>query len=189
MADTMTFPKTLDEFMEECKIVDTEQVYTNGAELVPIFRIKQWEDAQTVDTVPVIRCKDCKHWLPHEQFGFDADNDEYHNYCGLLVPDDDYYAFTREAYEYCSRAEPVIRCKDCVWHCDNSCSIHPYEPMRDNDFCSRAERKPLPIKRGHWIEKSTGGEHFTCCSECGYVEWNETNNYCPNCGADMRGEK
>ena len=53
----------------------------------------------------LIRCKDCKHWLPHEQFGFDADNDEYHNYCGRLVPDDDYYAYTREADEYCSRAE------------------------------------------------------------------------------------
>lgn len=45
MADLMTFPKTLDEFMEQYKIVDAEQVYTNGAELVPIFRIKQWEDA------------------------------------------------------------------------------------------------------------------------------------------------
>jgi hypothetical protein len=54
----------------------------------------------------LIRCKDCKHWLPHEQFGFDYDNGEYHNYCALLVPeDDDYYAFTREADEFCSRAE------------------------------------------------------------------------------------
>lgn len=60
----------------------------------------------TVDAVPVIRCKDCKHWLPHAQFGFDEDNNEYHNYCALLVPeDDDYYAFTREADEFCSRAE------------------------------------------------------------------------------------
>ena len=52
------------------------------------------------------RCKDCKHWLPHAQFGFDEGNNEYHNYCALLVPeDDDYYAFTREADEFCSRAE------------------------------------------------------------------------------------
>lgn len=42
MADLMTFPKTADEFMEQYKIVDTEEVYTNGAELVPIFRMKQW---------------------------------------------------------------------------------------------------------------------------------------------------
>lgn len=42
MADAMTFPKTVDEFMEQYKIVDVEEVYTNGAELVPIFRMKQW---------------------------------------------------------------------------------------------------------------------------------------------------
>ena len=42
MADMMTFPDTVEEFMEEYKLVDTEQVYTNGTELVPIFRMKQW---------------------------------------------------------------------------------------------------------------------------------------------------
>lgn len=62
-------------------------------------------DAPTVDAVPVIRCKDCKYWLPHSQFGFDEDNDEYYDYCELLVPDDDYYAITRQADDFCSRAE------------------------------------------------------------------------------------
>lgn len=52
-----------------------------------------------------IRCKNCKYWLPHSQFGFDEDNDEYYDYCELLVPDDDYYAITRQAEDYCSRAE------------------------------------------------------------------------------------
>lgn len=42
MSDMQTFPDTVDEFMEHYKIVDTEQVYTNGVELVPIFRMKQW---------------------------------------------------------------------------------------------------------------------------------------------------
>lgn len=44
MADMMTFPNTVEEFMEKYKITDTEQIYTNGAELVPIFRMKQWFD-------------------------------------------------------------------------------------------------------------------------------------------------
>ena len=42
MADLMTFPNTVEEFMEQYKITDTEQIYTNGADLVPIFRMKQW---------------------------------------------------------------------------------------------------------------------------------------------------
>lgn len=45
-----------------------------------------------------------------------------------------------------------------------------------------------PVRHGKWIGKSTGGEYFDCCSECGYVEWDAPNNYCPRCGAKMRGE-
>ena len=40
-------------------------------------------------------------------------------------------------------------------------------------------------KKGKWITKSTNGEMFDCCSACGYVEWDEPKNFCPNCGARM----
>ena len=40
--------------------------------------------------------------------------------------------------------------------------------------------------KGEWILKSTNGEWFDCCSKCGYVEWDNPSNFCPNCGADMR---
>ena len=62
-------------------------------------------DAPTVDAVEVVRCKDCKYWCPHTQCGFDEDNDEYHDYCGLLIPDDDFYAYTRKPDDYCSYGE------------------------------------------------------------------------------------
>ena len=42
MCDVMMFPDTAEEFIEQYKIVDTDQVYTNGAELIPIFRMRQW---------------------------------------------------------------------------------------------------------------------------------------------------
>ena len=38
----MKFPKTVEEFMEQNKVVDTDNVYSNGIEFVPIFRMKQW---------------------------------------------------------------------------------------------------------------------------------------------------
>ena len=41
--------KSLDDFMESYKIVDTEEIYSNGIELVPIFRIKQWEEYNNKD--------------------------------------------------------------------------------------------------------------------------------------------
>ena len=42
MSDRMTFPDTAEEFMEQYKVVDTDHVYSNGVEFVPIFRMKQW---------------------------------------------------------------------------------------------------------------------------------------------------
>lgn len=44
MEDVMTFPKSVDEFMEQYKLVDEDHVYSNGTAFVPIFRMKQWFD-------------------------------------------------------------------------------------------------------------------------------------------------
>lgn len=41
MSDCMAFPKTAEEFIEQYKFTDTKQEYTNGAELIPVFRVKQ----------------------------------------------------------------------------------------------------------------------------------------------------
>lgn len=51
MCNVMEFPETVEEFMEDYKVVDTEQVYSNGAEYVPIFRMKQWFQAHEAISV------------------------------------------------------------------------------------------------------------------------------------------
>lgn len=40
MGEIMQLPETVEEFMQQYKITDTQQVYTNGTELVPISRMK-----------------------------------------------------------------------------------------------------------------------------------------------------
>lgn len=66
MGDTMTFPATVEEFMEQYKMTDTEHVYSNGTEFVPIYRMKQWlehcrnQQRPPIDAVPVVRCGQCK---------------------------------------------------------------------------------------------------------------------------------
>ena len=68
MGDMMTFPASVEEFMEQYKMTDTEHVYSNGTEYVPIYRMKQWfehcrnQQRPTVDAVPVVRCRECKHY-------------------------------------------------------------------------------------------------------------------------------
>ena len=41
MADKMEFPKTMREFIDNHSFKDSEEIYTNGAELVPVFRVEQ----------------------------------------------------------------------------------------------------------------------------------------------------
>lgn len=38
----MDFPDTFDEFVKQNAFKDTNEVYTNGAELIPVFRVRQW---------------------------------------------------------------------------------------------------------------------------------------------------
>ena len=48
--------------------------------------------------------------------------------------------------------------------------------------------EPQRIK-GRWIDVTkTGGAELWKCSECGELEL-EDSYFCPNCGADMRGEQ
>ena len=61
MADMMAFPETVEEFMEQYKITDRKQIYTNGAELVPIFRMKQWFEHK-----PELQWIQCSEKLPEE---------------------------------------------------------------------------------------------------------------------------
>ena len=51
---TMMFPNTVREFMEQYKMVDTEHIYSNGIEYVPIFRMEQWFAHQA----------DIPRWIP-----------------------------------------------------------------------------------------------------------------------------
>ena len=70
MGDMMTFPATVEEFMEQYKMTDTEHVYSNGTEYVPIYRMMQWfehcrdQHLLTIDAVEVVRCDKCKHCDP-----------------------------------------------------------------------------------------------------------------------------
>ncbi len=51
------------------------------------------------------------------------------------------------------------------------------------------------VKRGKWIKKQDDVCYWTACSECGnktpYDRWHQgwESPFCPNCGADMRGEE
>lgn len=58
MCDVMKFPNTWEEFEKCYGFTDTEEVYTNGARLIPSFRVEQWlYHVGGVDVVTVRRGK------------------------------------------------------------------------------------------------------------------------------------
>lgn len=44
MNEEMKFPKTFEEFIKQYSFFDKQQIYTNGSELIQVFRIKQWKE-------------------------------------------------------------------------------------------------------------------------------------------------
>lgn len=74
------------------------------------------------------------------------------------------------------------------------------EPIPNSDEINKALEKGELYKQGfedamrkfkrpqgNWIYKCCCGEGFPKCSICGEIN-DVTSNFCPDCGADMRGE-
>ena len=59
-----------------------------------------------------------------------------------------------------------------------------------NDFENIIDDVPTVKTRpqGEWINQFIGGNECVMCSEC-KLHFDIGTNYCPNCGADMRGKE
>lgn len=65
----MEFPETFEEFAKEYGFKDNEEVYTNGSDLIPIFRVKQWLEHDNklcrIETDTAYECgKHANKWIP-----------------------------------------------------------------------------------------------------------------------------
>lgn len=82
--------------------------------------------------------------------------------------------------------------KNCGPNAHKGCNVCIESRKKSAEECI-SELKETERKNGHWIERSLpnllGISKF--CSICGsnYGMPHEIYNYCPNCGADMRGEQ
>ena len=81
--EIMIFPDTVEEFMNRYKIVDTEEVYTNRAEMVPIFRMMQWFEHQEAK-----RSEPCVDTISR-QMAIDALENEVRLIDGYYIMDDE----------------------------------------------------------------------------------------------------
>lgn len=89
-----------------------------------------------------------------------------------------------------------MTCKDCVYspicklYADFGVTDVPYD---ENDICRLFKIKIdlVGVVHGRWIKRQFADEPTAFgyrCSEC-HLTYDFDTNYCPNCGADMRGDK
>ena len=76
----------------------------------------------------------------------------------------------------------VEKMADGHWYHGNGKVGGEFHPTKPNDKERYGEY--VKVKHGRWIEDEYGIPH---CSECKAINLTVYRNYCPNCGADMRG--
>lgn len=60
MSECMDFPQTFEKFAEQYKMTDTEKIYSNGTDYIPVFRVMQWlQHTDALSKKTVIKCKNC----------------------------------------------------------------------------------------------------------------------------------
>lgn len=85
MADIQTFPIIWEDFVKTYEFRDKEELYTNGAMLIPSFRVEQMVKhyfAEPMSRPNIVRCKDCKHFTPRGTHKFENGkvNEDYCDY-------------------------------------------------------------------------------------------------------------
>ena len=212
MADSMSFPNTFDECAEQFKIIDKEEVYTNGIELIPIFRVKQWL-AHKADVVEIPKSD-----IGDLSDGYHTFNELYRHRAVLFsvicnsVPDKAWKSKlhdTGDMFEGMFIAGIETPEGQATYHCD----IEPYwdmfkvrelekAPKWDGhtpaDVINRIAKLSAyvaEVSHGEWFLLDECANEGVYCSICHkkvykkcYANQKLKSIYCPNCGAKMDGE-
>ena len=97
--------------------------------------------------------------------------------------------------EYISRDEALKAMQYCCENCDNynGAMCRACDNADEMDIiCDIHTADVQPVKRGEWVYSDIpifGNPYGRyCCSLCGSAMDSGTDNYCPCCGANMRGD-
>ena len=165
MSDCMHFPDTVEEFMEQYKMTDTKQVYSNGIEYVPIFRMEQWFEHEKAQLSKEGTTKD----VTSDLISRTETVEQLQGVLDVTIPITDYDD------GYIDGVEVGV---------STVSTMPPAQPER---------------KKGEWLPDNNNAYEMrfvcSCCKESevvptiGFTKYKPLWDFCPNCGADMRGEK
>ena len=72
---------------------------------------------------------------------------------------------------------------------------NPYEIIETNTVLISIDEQPtveaVPVVHGEWVNEYINryGHPCHCCSVCGFKASYQDENFCPECGADMRKDE
>ena len=72
MNECMEFPETFKEFAKSYGFKDSKEVYTNGSELIPVFRVEQWLEHRQAEILDKISAEIEEMKYPQKASKFDA---------------------------------------------------------------------------------------------------------------------
>ena len=84
--------------------------------------------------------------------------------------------------------DDLIKRHDAINALCDYCSMTKAGDRCTDDFCPdvwHLKEVPSAQKKGEWIDM----DDHVMCSCCGATHYGADKNYCPNCGADMKGDK
>ena len=84
--------------------------------------------------------------------------------------------------------ELVIKIPEEQYRTLNAKSQSDVVTVIDNTLLIKAIKNGVPLPKGHWKYLASGNARHLYCSECKYGALFES-DFCPNCGAEMRGSK
>ena len=80
--------------------------------------------------------------------------------------------------------------REAMEFCKTISHMQEHAPLID-EFIGAIDDMPTldaaPVRRGEWVYEKIGDKTRCFCSECGDQPMRFEPNFCPNCGADMRG--
>ena len=179
MNEEMKFPETFEQFAREYGFKDSKEVYTNGSDLIQVFRVKQWLGHEMSVEEYRQRMIQAFH---------NADCDELIATCAL--PTEKGFKHLEWLLKNHYKKEPCEECvgRQAVLDAISRIGLQKSDTKEVQAVaeCLKAvEVLPLAVSQqrtGHWIEDEY--EMKVWCSECG-EENDECSKHCPNCGAKM----
>lgn len=181
MDNIMQFPETFEEFAKSYGFKDSKEIYTNGSELIPVFRVEQWlEHARLERTCEIVHDD-----VLSEQFEGPMSKCLC---CGAALPEE-----FIDSYYYCpccGSKNKVVDKVEPVPIKQNEGTFEIYDAEGDlvgkvNEDTSRAI-----IGNSFWVRECTckyvwdSNRNVWFCSECGGLEpLSNDINYCCDCGA------